>query len=495
MNVVLIECDQLSARWLGCYGSQAAHTPNLDRLAADGARFDNCFANLPVCMPSRASTITGRSAHHHGVFYNSWELGTDLATFPQVLQRNGFRTLGVGKFHLECHGRSSYNDVTKYGFDRAETTEDIRSGLWLDWVERTYPEHYERALATVWGFDHLADYGGTGRDLRPAVAAAKKKYPPKPRAPISYPSIVPEEACQTRWNVDRAIAFLDERDKGRPFYLKVSFVDPHAPYDPPERFLDFIDPDSVPPPVHSDDDALHQAIARFDDVKFVGRFRDMTTEDWRTMRWHYFASIAFVDEQVGRLRAYLEAQGLAEDTVILLTADHGDMMGDHGLPTKGAWHFDACMRVPFIVAGPGIPPGTVQDRVVTNLDLFPTIVDFADAEHDAPVEGRSLRGLLAGADDLDRPDAALIETYGSYADTDRHLWARTVATPDARFTLFGDGSGMLFDMASDPHETTNLFGQPSTRATEGRMKDLMLELLDRQNLPLPARNRHPTALH
>jgi len=181
--------------------------------------------------------------------------------------------------------------------------------------------------------------------------------------------------------------------------------------------------------------------------------------------------------------------------VILFTADHGDMMGDHGLPTKGAWHLDACMRVPLIVAGPGVPSGALHDRVVTNLDLFPTIVDFAGAENDAPVEGRSLRGLLAGAHELDRPDAALIETYGSYADTARHLWARTVATPDTRYTLFGDGTGMLFDMTSDPDETANLFGLPCVAATEQRMKDLMLELLDRQDLPLPSRHRHPTAQH
>ena len=150
MNIVFIECDQLSAKWLGCYGSPAAHTPNIDALGAQGMRFDNCFANLPVCMPSRSSTLTGRSAQHHGVFYNGWELGTHLPTFTQVLQQSRVQTFGVGKFHLQCHGRDAYNDVLQYGFDRAEVTEDHRAGDWLDWVEREHPDCYERALATVW---------------------------------------------------------------------------------------------------------------------------------------------------------------------------------------------------------------------------------------------------------------------------------------------------------------------------------------------------------
>lgn len=495
MNVVMIEADQLSAKWLGCYGNPAAHTPNLDRLAARGCRFERCFVNQPVCMASRASTMTGRGPQHHGVYYNGWELGTELPTYALVLRAGGVQTLGIGKFHLECHGRSPCNDVGKYGFERAEVTEDIRAGDWLDWVEHAHPAHYERALATVWEMPHLARYGPSGRDLNAAIRAARQRHPPQTRALLTWPSIVPEEACQTRWIADRAIAFLAERDRSRPFFLKASFVDPHDPYDPPERFLEQIDPARIQAPVGSADEGLQAVLARFAQVPFLKRFEGVGADEWRTIRRHYFASIAFVDEQVGRLLAQLEAEGLAGETVVVFTADHGDCMGDHGFPVKGAWHFDACIRVPLIAAGPGVAPGRVEGQVVTNLDLFPTIAALAGVAHAVPLEGTSLAPLLAGGSRLARPDAALIESYSSYADMDHRLRAWTVATPAARYTRFGDGAGMLFDLAEDPQERVNLCGRPGASSLEAHMKEQLLDAQARRYLPLSHRGKHPTALH
>lgn len=494
MNVVLIEADQLSAKWLGCYGNPAAHTPNLDRLAARGCRFDHCFVNQPVCMASRASTMTGRGPQHHGVYYNSYELGLDLPTFPQLLRESGVQTLAVGKFHLECHGRSAYNDVGKYGFERAEVTEDIRAGDWLDWVEATHPEWYAQALATVWEMPHLARYGPTARDLNAEIRAARDQHPPQTRALLTWPSVVPEEACQTRWVGDRALAFLEERDRSRPFFLKASFVDPHDPYDPPERFLDLIDWEKIPAPVTSDDESLRQVFSRFEEVVFLQRFADVDAQEWRTIRHHYLASLAFVDEQVGRLCDYLEAEGLADDTAIVFTADHGDAMGDHGFPVKGAWHIDACVRVPLLIVAPGATAAQTQRQVVTNLDLFPTVLALAGVEHEVPLEGASLAPLLAG-DSLPRPDAALIESYSSYANMAHRMRAWTVVTPEHRYTRFGDGDGMLFDLAQDPDEQVNLCGRPDTAELESRMKDLLLDVQTRRYEPLSGRGRHPVALH
>lgn len=491
MNVVFIQADQLSARWLGCYGCRAAHTPNLDRLAATGQLFANCIVNNPVCMPSRAATITGRSSRHNGVFYNGWELGLDLPTYPQILQQNGVQTFGVGKFHLECHARSAYNDVTKYGFDRAETTEDIRAGEWLDWVAATHPEHYERAVATVWPMPHLDRYGREDVDLLALVREARKRFPPQPVAPLTYASIVPEEVCQTHWVIDRAIAMLEARDSSRPFFLKASFVDPHDPYDPPARFLDLVDETDVPLPLASEDPALNEVLERFARIPFVARFRDMTPEQWRTKRRYYLASVAFIDEQVGRLVQWLTDHGLRDDTAILVSADHGDMLGDFGFPTKGAWHFDACCRVPLILCAPGLTPGRSQ-RMVSNLDIAPTILDLAGVDHEIPLEGCS----LCAADAVTgRPDAALVETFGSYGCTDTDCRARSVFTPSARLTLFGDGAGMLFDLDNDPDERHNLFTDADHGDLRVSLERLMLTLIDRQDRPLPNRNRHPSGGH
>lgn len=491
MNTIFIQVDQLSAKWLGCYGCGAAYTPNLDRLASESILFRNCVVNNPVCMPSRATTITGRSSCHNGVFYNGWELGLDLPTYPRLLQQNGIQTFGVGKFHLECHGRSAYNDVRKYGFDRAEVTEDIRAGDWLDWVEETCPEHYERALATVWPMPHLARYGASGRDLLSEVRKAQQHYPRTCVVPLTYPSIVPEEACQTHWVAERAIAFLRERDPSRPFFLKASFVDPHDPYDPPARFLDLIDEEAIPFPLQSENAEHESALARFRDIPFVKRFAEMTPDQWRTKRKYYLASLAFIDEQIGRLLNWLQENGLAEETAIVFSADHGDMLGDFAIPTKGAWHFDACCRVPLLVRVPGSSP-QISERMVSNLDLFPTFMDLFGITHEVPLEGISLLDDQAAAK---RPNAAYVETFGSYGCLERACRARSVFTPTYRLTRFGDGSGMLFDLMTDPSEQYNRYHEAEYGQIRAEMERLMLDLIDRQDLPLPNRNRHPSAQH
>jgi arylsulfatase len=494
MNVILILADQLSAKWLGCYGNPAAATPHLDRLARRGALFETCVSNLPVCMAARASMITGRSAQHHGVFYNGWELGLGLPTYPQLLRQAGVRTCGIGKFHHECHGRSAYNDVRKYGFDAAQTTEDIRAGEWLDWVGRTWPEHYDQALSTCWPMPHLKEYGPDRRDLNAAIRAAVARHPRATRTLLTYPSVVPEAACQTQWVGNEAVSFLESCGPEAPFYLQVSFVDPHDPYDPPERFLERIDPDRVPAPVRSDDPALGQALRRFDAVPFLRAAAALRDEDWRVMRRHYLASVAFIDDQVGRIGEALQRRNLERETLLVFAADHGDMLGDHGLLAKGAWHFDACWRVPLLIAGPGVIPHR-ESQAVSLLDLFPTVTDYAGAAGDTPVEGTSLRPLLECCGPIDRPDAALVETYGSYGVMAAAVCAKSVVTPAGSLTLFGDGAGMLFDRAADPQETTNLFGSSRAARLEAQLRGTMCELLFRQNALPPNRGRHPTASH
>ncbi len=486
MNVILIETDQLSAKWLGCYGNPAAHTPNLDKLARHSTKFINCFANNPVCMPSRASTMTGRSCQHHGVLYNGWELTPDHPTFPQVLQQNGVQTFGVGKFHLECHANGAHLDVLKYGFDRAETTEDIRAGDWLDWVGENHPESYDNALATCWPMEGLHKYGPDQIDLVEDIMEARSKFvPEKPLDALRHPSKVPEEVCQTTWITSRALDFMSERDKDKPFYLKVSYVDPHDLYDPPARFLDLIDKDLIPDPVSG-----AEAMGLLGEIPFV-KNKQLTNDQWKEVRHHYFASIAFVDEQIGRIMDYLEKTGLSDNTAIIFTADHGDMMGDHGFPTKGSWHYDACIRVPFLLHLPGQTTGNTESRAISNLDIFPTVTAMAGVDHNIPVEGEN----LTSENWHERIDAVLIETYGSYGDSTPEKRARTVANGQYRYTRYGNGFEMLYDVENDPDETNNLAGVHEYQAKIHELRKTMLDLIAAQYIPLPGRNKHPFGSH
>ena len=493
MNIVLVIADQLSAKWLSCYGTDAAHTPNLDRLAARGTRYTHCYANNPVCMPSRASLFTGRSPQHHGLFYNGWELGTDCPPLPAVLQGAGFETVGIGKFHLQCQASGPDEDLAKYGFDRFEVTEDIRCGDWLNWVEANHPDWYSHALATSWTVEGVSEYGPERRNLVHEIEKARRTHPYEVTSTEPAPTFLPEAICQTHWITDRALSFLHERHD-QPFFLNVSYVDPHDPYDPPARYLDCIDADRIPRPVHCEDPRLEGALGRFRSNPFVQRHERLAEDDWITIRRHYLASLAFVDEQVGRLLDCLEERDLWASTCVIFTSDHGDMLGDHGLPTKGAWHLDACIRVPLILAGPGIPEGRVeQKRVVTNLDIFPTVTALADCPCNVPLEGRNLVRPPGEADTSAGPNAALVETYGTYGDLDPALRARTVVTPEARLTLFGDGSGMLFNLSDDPDETINRFADDNVADLRDELRNLMLDMKFRQDVPLPNRNRHPWA--
>ncbi|NCA70605.1 MAG: hypothetical protein EOM91_10965 [Sphingobacteriia bacterium] len=200
------------------------------------------------------------------------------------------------------------------------------------------------------------------------------------------------------------------------------------------------------------------------------------------------------DAELRAFVADLEETGLAENTAILFFSDHGDMMGDHGLPTKGSWHFDACCRIPLILALPGGPQGTVVEQTVTNLDVFPTVLALAGVPCSVPIEGDSLLPLAQG-ERLDRPDAALVETYGSYGDEYGPFRSRSVVTPTARLTRFEDGHGLLFDLTNDPDETVDLYDQPAARDLQSGLERTMLDLITRQYLQLPLRHKHPIGGH
>ncbi len=497
-NVILILADQLSACWLEGESAAACPTPNLDRLAARGVRFTRHIVHNPVCMPSRASLFTGRSSRHHGVLQNGYELGHDCATFPQVLRRAGVRTAGFGKFHLQCHQRSAHNDVRPYGYDVAEVTEDIRAGDWLDWVQREHPDCYEQALATVWPLPCLREYGPDKADLLPRVHAARAKHTadrgaipkseirnPKSAIPLTYPSLVPERACQTRWVGDRACAFLAEVD--RPFFLNVSFVDPHDPYDPPESYLARVDAGRVPAPIAAawPEDPLSPAV--FGRPGICKLFEGVGADGWREIRRHYLASVAFIDDQVGRILDALARRGLEEDTYVLFTSDHGDMLGDHGLPFKGAWHYDACIRTPLIVSGPGAAPGECG-AMVENLDLFPTVLEMAGVECAVPVEGSSLLPWVRGEAPAGWREAAYCESFASYEDREPDGWARTLRTAEWRYTLFPAGGGeQLFHLAGDPREQVNRAGDPECAPVRAALRDQLLERIIAQDWPLPTR--------
>ena len=489
-NIVFIMADQWAASFVGCYGSGVDSTPALDRLAAGGMRFDRCYAHVSVCAPNRATVFTGRSAEIHGVVTNNLYLPAVHPTFPHVLRHAGYRTGAFGKFHFTPMQRPLPANFAHLGFDESVPTEDPKLGPWLDWIAAEHPDHYERALAVSWEMPYASCYGPDGLDLRPRMAEAREKYLAPAAAasswPCTYTSPLPTELHQTTWITDLSLDFMARhvRDHAaRPFVCFTSYVDPHDPYDPPAPYDAIFEAADVPPPIGPPEQRCPSKILAA--AKRTMNFHEIAhrTDVVRKLRAMYHGSLRFLDDQIARIVRFLDDRGLRDDTIIVFTTDHGDMMGDHGFITKGVMHYDACIRCPLIVSRPGATAG-VTGRLTSSLDFFPTFCDWAGVSDRPPVEGRSFAAACRGDDDAGWPEVTVQAPLGPAGRT-----VRSIVTNDGwRFSVFNEpGCGQMFDLNADPREQRDLYDQPD----HGARRLALHERLTRAYLRAPCVQQYP----
>ncbi|SEE61366.1 sulfatase family protein [Ruania alba] len=464
-DILLILADQLPAAALGSYGCTVPSvTPHLDALAERGVRFDRHYTPVPICGPSRVALLTGCSPAVTGGVANDSPRHPDVRYAPQDLREAGYTTTGIGKFHLVPHSEYPPDDLDEFGFDHVEITEDTKHGPWMDWIAQEHPERVDEAFATTWPAPYLSAMPPDGRDERDRWEQAQQRHlaplAAEPHRPIVHPSPLPAELHQSTWIADRTIHHMQERDPDRPMFLYASFVDPHDPYDPPEPWWSFVDPDDVPSPVPQEWDR-HNApwqYPAFQDTKFgLDTFDEGT---WATLRAAYFGSLAFVDEQIGRILTALRDSGRERDTLVLVTTDHGDLLGDHGLLMKGPWHYDSCIRVPMIAAGAGTEVGASFDGLTSHLDLRPTLLSAAGIDA-GPSEGVRLPRSTTELSDHQGHDHLVVETNTSYVAPAGDQ-VRTLLSADGwRLTVFPDQEyGELFHLVDDPQEQTNRYDEP-----------------------------------
>ena len=451
-NIVFIMADQLAAGFLGCYGSGVDSTPTLDGLAREGVRFDRCYATHPVCAPNRATVLTGRSSCVHGIVSNNYALATDMPTYAHVLQEHGYRTGGFGKFHQTPMHMPTPGDLSFLGFDESLVTEDPK-WPWLEWVEREHPEFAEEALSMCWPF-WPSHPRSEKSDL--CVEASKKILGPLRAASewrMMYPSPLPPEVHDTTYITNLGIDFMERHlieHKDQPFFCHVSYVDPHDPYDPPEPYASMFEPDDMPDPIPAEWlTEGFKALERSQDFHQFGQIFHKP-QVMRKLRAFYHGSLRFMDDQIARVVDLIKERGLWENTILVFTTDHGDMMGDHGLITKGVKHYDKGIRCPLIVAGGNVRK-SVTDKLACTLDFFPTFCDWAgvDTNIRPPLEGKSFAGICVGREE-------------------ENLWqevsvaigrAESVITDDGwRLTRFlGEDKGQMFNLNDDPDEQNNLY--------------------------------------
>ncbi|MHB9031679.1 MAG: sulfatase family protein [Anaerolineae bacterium] len=483
-NIVFICADQLAAAWLGCYGSGIASTPTLDRLAASGVRFERCYATSPICAPNRATMLTGRSPVIHGIVTNNLALAADSPTYARVLQANGYRTGGFGKFHQTPMHCPLPADASFLGFDESVLSEDPKWGPWITWVANTYPQHLPTALAMACGWPNHP---------RPAEAPLAARYRQEILAPIitaspwghMYPSPLPAEVHDTTFITNLGLDFmrrhLDEHP-GQPFLCHISYVDPHDPYDPPEPYAHMFRPEDMPDALPAEWLADGNTLLSGSQVEFARFDRIYDKPDViRQLRAYYHGSLRFMDDQVARILALLEERGIAGNTIVLFTSDHGEMLGDHGLMTKGVKPYDAGIRCPLLVAGGGIKP-LVSDRLTCTLDLFPTFLDWAGVGSAVrpPLEGKSFAAACQGMPEDDIWQEVSV-AYGPM---------ETVVSDDGwRLTRFlGGAPGQLFNLRSDPAEQRNLYTDPAWAAKRLELLERLINVMARPRQIAPYRN-------
>ncbi len=443
-NVLLIMTDQHRKDCIGAYGNPVIKTPNLDSLAATGTKFENCWVQHAACMPSRACIFTGRYPMAHRVRSNGVPLSEDEITLADVFAGAGYRTGGAGKFHFLPHypyrsplPMMENHPEPYYGFQEFHLGEDGRSGEHWVWIQRNHPEWHKKP-------DHQ----------------------------------IPLELHNSFWSAGHTIDFIRKCAKrGEPFFAFCSFVDPHHGYNPPSPYREMYKPEDMPKPIFKEGD--------FDDkpsyLQQRAKGREGVRDDVAYNRTQYYGEVTFIDDAIGRVLKTLDELKLRDDTLIIFTSDHGDMLGDHGLYFKGL-AYPQSANVALIFNWPGrIEAGRTVSGIVQQIDLLPTIAELAGLESPPGVQGRSQAGVLTRNESDTGNEYAYIE-HASHDFTLRSLkW---------RFTYYrGTEQGELYDVENDPNEFTNLWDDPDHADLKNDLTRKLLVQIAATRDPLPIRTK------
>ena len=490
-NILLITSDQHRA---DCFGFEGRNikTPNLDALAHSGTRFSNCITPNVVCQPARASMLTGLLPLSHGVYDNHVSLDPKIGEqgWAGSLAKNGYQSAFIGKAHFgehpECtpygspesrEGSAGFPETWNGPYMGFEHVELMILGHWHDLLPCEEPprgHHFERWF---WG------HGEDGE----AWKLWAEDFGPKQEAAQTWFSKLPAEWHSTTWVTDQTIKYLDQQDGSEPFCLWASYPDPHHPFDCPEPWSRLHHEDEVVIAKHHQRDLDQRPWwhrASLESVPQAKRQREKTLREeysrippqtdkqLRQMTANYFGELAFIDDGVGRILQQLEDSGMAENTIVIFTSDHGDLLGDHGLYLKGPTPYEGLLRLGFIAKGPGIPENKVVDEPVSTNDLAASFYDWADIEKPANIQSQSLRPLLEGGQET--RDVAYSEWNQQPSRTGVELNLRTVRAKTAKLTLeLISGEGEMYDLAEDPDEMVNQFNDPGKASLQKELSDMI----------------------
>ncbi len=501
-NILLFITDQHRADWLGCTGHPIVRTPNIDAIAADGTLFEDFHVALPVCMPNRASLMTGRMPSVHGLRHNGCLLSKRANTFVDVLAAGGYATASIGKSHLQPFTESP----------------PLRAP---DKVERLIPEAWKLESASYtleqpvnfqgdtvspfevpyYGFQHVdmvtshGDQcgGHYGQWFRDTVPNWQELHDPANEiahnytCPQAYRTPVPEESYPTTWIADKAIEYVNGRaDQDDPFFAFVSFPDPHHPFNPPGKYWDMYSPDEftvdLPYDAHQNPTAPMEHAT---EMWASGIAPPIPQMPFRADDQHIREAMALtagmitmIDDQIGRVVQSLKDTGQYDNSIIIFTADHGDYLGDFNLMLKGPIQLPAITRVPMIWSDPETRAAARTDTLASTIDISASILDRVGL---APYNGMQGQSFLKSLDGTQpHRDEVLIEHNdgGARMGFAQAARVRTLRTNKWRMSVFaGAGWGELYDLTADPKETKNLWDDPEYAGEKATLTMRLVEHL------------------
>lgn len=456
-NIVWFCCDQLRWDCISGYGNTHIRTPNIDRLIATGTTFDRCYAQNPICTPSRASFLTGRypkscraSINGNSVF------SRDETLVTKMFSDNGYVCGLAGKLHLTAmsakdHQENRTDDGYSY-FQWADTgmdTHDPGVNNYIDWLVEKGIKWSEVYEAPVMGY-----------------------WPPKGDYPIpSRIKGMPNELHQTTWCVEKALEFMQQsvaEDAERPWCISINPFAPHPPFDPPQEFKDRIDVNDMPLPLWKEGELDNKPAFQKESYLNGSQSRmlvpgiNVTNDEKRENTREYYALIEHLDYQLGRLIDYLEETNQRENTIIMFMSDHGECLGDHGLYWKGGLFYECNVHVPLVISCPGyIQEGLRVPALVELADVAPTILELTGLPVPQYIQTKSFAGILTGKSDPNHHKDAVYSEYYCSALASNQVYATMYF--DGRYKMIvhhDDPVSELYDLQNDPNEFDNLWGKP-----------------------------------
>lgn len=438
-NIMLITVDQWSGDYLGCAGNNEILTPSLDELAKGGIRYSNAISTTPVCIPARRELMLGVGSKTHGdrIFNESLCMPPNIPSMAQVFKINGYQAFAVGKLHV-------YPQRDRIGFDDVILHEEGRHKKGMN------QDDYERFLYRN---------GHAGEEMAHSMSNNNYFY---------RPFHLEEKFHPTNWATREMCETVLRRDPNKPAFWYLSFAAPHPPLTPPQEYLDLYNDIELTVPEKGEWTNAPQSQLSYGYTYYrtlYDYFDNKRLTD--AAKKAYYASCTYIDHQIRLVVGTLREQGLLDNTVILFTADHGEMLGAHGLYGKFLM-YENSVKIPFILSAPpscGLPSGKVDDRIVELQDVMPTLLSLAGLQIPHYVEGKSL------TEEWERE-----YSYGELWEDDRAT--RMIRTKEMKLIYYAVGNVFqLFDLKKDPHEMRDVSSDEAYKDKFSELKEKLCKQL------------------